>query len=188
MIIPLILLLVYLGTFAEKNAFPDIILMLFFGVLGWIMERLDWPRPPFILGLVLGNLAETRLFLAVQSYGLAWLLRPAVIVIMAITLFGALYPLFKRIRQKKEKGDDAAVAAMPSHQKGVGFSLNWASAFSFALVVAFAAALWQSRTFTFTAGFFPWVIGFPVFALAMTQLLLDLTGRSARKWSRRRDG
>ena len=110
-IIPLILLLVYLGTFAEKNAFPDIILMLFFGVLGWIMERLDWPRPPFILGLVLGNLAETRLFLAVQSYGASWLLRPAVIVIMAITVFGALYPVLRRKRSRKSK--DGAVSSSP---------------------------------------------------------------------------
>jgi TctA family transporter len=180
-IIPLILLLIYLGTFAEKNAFPDLILMLFFGVLGWIMQRLHWPRPPFILGLVLGNLAESRLFLSVNNYGLAWLLRPAVLVIMAITLAGAFYPLFKRIRQKREKGDDAAVADIPPHQKGVSFSLNWASAFSFAIVIIFAAALWQSRTFTFTAGFFPWVIGFPVFGLAMAQLGLDLTGRSARR-------
>ena len=82
-IIPIILLLVYLGTFAEKNAFGDLILMLIFGMLGWVMQRFDWPRPPFILGLVLGNLAESRLFLSVQNYGLQWLLRPSVLVIMA---------------------------------------------------------------------------------------------------------
>ena len=180
-IIPLILLLIYLGTFAEKNAFPDLILMLFFGVLGWAMQRLHWPRPPFILGLVLGNLAESRLFLSVNNYGLAWLLRPAVLVIMALTLAGAFYPLFRRIRQKKEKQGDVAVAAVPFPRKGVSFKFSWASAFSFALVVIFGAALWQSRTFTFTAGFFPWVIGFPVFALAATQLVLDLMGRSGRK-------
>ncbi len=68
-----------------------------------------------------------------------------------------------------------------SLERGQALSLNWASAFSFALVVIFGAALWQSRTFTFTAGFFPWVIGFPVFALATTQLVLDLMGRSGRK-------
>ena len=91
-IIPLIILLIYLGTFAEKNAFPDLLLMLFFGVLGWIMQELKWPRPPFILGLVLGNLAENRLFLAVNNYGASWLLRPAVLVIMALTLLGACIP------------------------------------------------------------------------------------------------
>ena len=179
-IIPLILLLVYLGTFAEKNAFPDLVLMLFFGVLGWVMQRLHWPRPPFILGLVLGNLAESRLFLSVNNYGLAWLLRPAVLVIMGLTLAGAFYPLFKRVREKRAKKGELSPAEVPGAQNGTGIHLNWASAFSVAVVVIFGAALWQSRTFTFTAGFFPWVIGIPVFVLGIVQLVFDLTGRTRK--------
>jgi putative tricarboxylic transport membrane protein len=180
-IIPLILLLIYLGTFAEKNAFPDLLLMLFFGVLGWVMQRLDWPRPPFILGLVLGNLAESRLFLSVNNYGLAWLLRPAVLVIMVITLAGASYPFLREKWRKRKEGEKASLDrdAKSSHQSA-GLSFNWAAAFSLALVVIFAAALWQSRKFSFTAGFFPWVLGFPVFALAIVQFILDLMGRGGR--------
>ena len=60
-IIPIILVLIYLGAFAEKNAFEDMVIVLFFGALGWIMEKLEWPRPPVLLGLVLGPLAENRL-------------------------------------------------------------------------------------------------------------------------------
>lgn len=180
-IIPLILLLIYLGTFAEKNAFQDMLLMLFFGVLGWIMQRLDWPRPPFILGLVLGNLAETRLFLSMASYGFAWLLRPAVLVIMALTLAGAFYPFLRRKWQKKKKPEEASLASNAvSSRKAARLSLNWAAAFSLALVAIFACALWQSRRFSFTAGLFPWVIGFPVFALAIVQFSLDLMGRGGK--------
>ena len=71
-IIPLILVLIYLGAFAEKNAFEDMIIVLFFGALGWVMEKMEWPRPPVLLGLVLGPLAENRLFLSTDNYGLAW--------------------------------------------------------------------------------------------------------------------
>ena len=71
-IIPIILVLIYLGAFAEKNAFEDMIIVLFFGALGWVMEKLDWPRPPVLLGLVLGPLAENRLFLSTDNYGWAW--------------------------------------------------------------------------------------------------------------------
>ena len=188
-IIPLIILLIYLGTFAEKNAFPDLILMLFFGVLGWIMQRLHWPRPPFILGLVLGNLAESRLFLAVNNYGLAWLLRPAVLVIMALTLAGVFYPFLKKRQQKKrEAGKSFSVLSEAAVTRPAGLRLNWTTAFSFALVVIFALALWQSRKFNFTAGFFPWVLGFPVFAFAILQFILDLTGRSGGKDEERGGG
>ena len=181
-IIPIILLLIYLGTFAEKNAFPDILLMLFFGILGWIMERLDWPRPPFILGLVLGNLAETRLFLSVNSYGLAWLLRPAVLVILALTLVGAFYPFLRKRRHEKRGGEEPPpTLSTASSAEKRELQFTWGAAFSLALVLIFVAALWQSRKFSFTAGLFPWVLGFPVLGFAAVQFVLDLTGRGGGK-------
>ncbi|MGH7782816.1 MAG: tripartite tricarboxylate transporter permease, partial [Candidatus Binatia bacterium] len=54
LVIPFILLLIYLGGFAENNAFQDLIVVLLFGALGWVMVQLDWARPPLLLGLVLG--------------------------------------------------------------------------------------------------------------------------------------
>ena len=101
LIIPLILLLIYLGAFAEKNAFEDMIIVLLFGGLGWVMEKLQWPRPPVLLGLVLGPLAENRLFLATDNYGLSWTWRPGVLIIFAVTLVGILYPLIKKKREEK---------------------------------------------------------------------------------------
>ena len=52
------------------------------------MEKLDWPRPPVLLGLVLGPLSENRLFLSTDNYGLAWTHRPGVIGIFIVTLIG----------------------------------------------------------------------------------------------------
>ena len=37
------------------------------------MVRFGWPRPPLVLGFVLGRLAETYLFISVARYGFAWL-------------------------------------------------------------------------------------------------------------------
>ena len=54
-LIPFLLLLVYLGGFAVKNSFGDMIVVLLFGALGWLMVRYDWQRPPLLLGLVLGG-------------------------------------------------------------------------------------------------------------------------------------
>ena len=96
LIIPLILLLIYLGAFAEKNAFEDMIIVLAFGGLGWVMEKLQWPRPPVLLGLVLGPLAENRLFLSSDNYGMAWTWRPGVLLIFAVTLIGIFYPIIKK--------------------------------------------------------------------------------------------
>jgi TctA family transporter len=161
LLIPPVLLLIYLGAFAEKHAFQDLYLVLGFGLLGWVMEKLRWPRPPLILGLVLGPLAENRLFLSVDNYGMAWLGRPGVLILLALTLAGALYPL--RRRREPLRG-----AGRPER------SLGRADTLFTALVVGVVAwALWESRSFGFRPGLFPRVVGFTVLALGIFLLGLD---------------
>jgi len=183
-IIPIILVLIYLGAFAEKNAFEDMVIVMFFGALGWVMEKLEWPRPPVLLGLVLGPLAENRLFLSTDNYGLAWMHRPGVMIIFALTLFGIFYPMIKERRQAKRKAgaqsEDKAIVEEPSdHAKRFG-PAAW---FTTATLVILAIALWQSRNFGFRAGLFPWVIGIPTLVLAVGQLGRDLYGKKKKKVS-----
>jgi hypothetical protein len=174
LIIPLILLLIYLGAFAEKNAFEDMIIVLLFGGLGWVMEKLEWPRPPVLLGLVLGPLAENRLFLATDNYGLAWTWRPGVLIIFAVTLVGILYPLIKKKREKKATQTPAApVEATPKAR----FRFDRRVLFTVCVIVLLALALWQSRNFGVRAGLFPWVIGTPTLLLALFQLARDFKRR-----------
>ena len=173
LIIPLILLLIYLGAFAEKNAFEDMIIVLAFGGLGWVMEKLQWPRPPVLLGLVLGPLAENRLFLSSDNYGVAWTWRPGVLIIFAVTLIGIFYPVIKK------KWGAKASQTTPATEEGTpraGIGLNRRVAFTACVIILLALALWQSRNFGFRAGLFPWVIGTPTLVLALFQLAKDLKG------------
>jgi hypothetical protein len=181
-IIPIILILIYLGAFAEKNAFEDMLVVLFFGALGWVMEKLEWPRPPVLLGLVLGPLAENRLFLSSDNYGWAWTTRPGVLLIFAVTLAGIFYPILKRRKEEKEKAssqmETAAKITDVTPQRGVQFSA--AALFALVIVILLALALWQSRNFGFRAGLFPWVIGTPTLILALVQLSKDLFGKKKK--------
>jgi putative tricarboxylic transport membrane protein len=173
LIIPLILLLIYLGAFAEKNAFQDMIVVLLFGGLGWIMEKLAWPRPPVLLGLVLGPLAENRLFLASDNYGMAWTWRPGVLIIFAVTLIGIFYPIIKKKWQDKAtQPTTATVEAAPK----AGLRFDKQVLFTVCVISLLALALWQSRNFGFRAGLFPWVIGTPTLLLALFQLAKELRG------------
>jgi putative tricarboxylic transport membrane protein len=180
-IIPIILVLVYLGAFAEKNAFEDMVVVLFFGGLGWIMEKLEWPRPPVLLGLVLGPLAENRLFLSTDNYGLGWLTRPGVLIIFTLTIFGVVYPFIKGRREAREKALDnqSQVAKEPTRAAGLRFGP--ATLFTAGIAILLALALWQSRDFGFRAGLFPWVIGIPTLVLALAQLGKDMIGREKPK-------
>ena len=100
-LIPFILMLVYLGGFTVKNSFGDILLVILFGGLGWLMVQLNVPRPPLLLGVVLGSIAETNLFIAVRIYGAAWMARPGVIVIFLFILGAIGYAIYDAIRRKR---------------------------------------------------------------------------------------
>jgi TctA family transporter len=177
LLIPFILLLIYIGAFAENNAFGDVVVMLVFGALGWVMVQTDWPRPPLILGLVLGKLAEQNLFLTIDNYGMEWLGFPSVVALFALMVLGTFYPLFQRWREKRNKPrykQLAEVAALQA-KEAVPVSI-WLSIFSLFVVALFAWALWQAWDWDFRPGLFPWVVGFLGLPLALLQLNLDIAG------------
>jgi putative tricarboxylic transport membrane protein len=55
LLIPFLLLLIYLGGFTVKNSFGDMIMVLIFGALGWLMVQFDWQRPPLLVGWFWGR-------------------------------------------------------------------------------------------------------------------------------------
>ncbi len=179
-LIPFLILLIYLGGFAEKNSLEDLFVVLFFGLLGWIFIRLDWPRPPLLLGLVLGPLMENRLFLSTDNYGASWLWRPGVLILAALALLGIFYPLLKRLLKKDTPNNDIVAGHTPVLELERGAIRRWDIVFTTCLILSLVFALWQSRNFGFRAGLFPWVIGFPVMALLLAQLTLELVGKATR--------
>jgi putative tricarboxylic transport membrane protein len=180
-IIPLILVLIYLGAYAEKNAFPDMVVVLLFGGLGWVMEKMEWPRPPVLLGLVLGPLAENRLFLSTDNYGLSWTSRPGVMIIFAITLLGIFYPVFKA-RRERLASNAAGSAPLETPRRG-GIHFGPSALLTLIIVTIIALALFQSRNFGYRAGLFPWVIGIPTLLLALVQLAKDVMGHKKERAS-----
>jgi hypothetical protein len=178
LLMPFILLLVYLGAFAEKNTFQDVAMVLLAGALGWVMVKLDWQRPPLILGLVLGPLMENRLFLSTDNYGAAWLWRPWVLILGALTLFGIFYPVVKEKWTKKNASERESYKAQATSQVKTRKEIHWGVVvFCVGLTVCLVWALWESRGFGFRAGLFPWSIGYPLLALCVLQLVLALLGR-----------
>jgi TctA family transporter len=58
LLLPVILLFCIVGSFAITNSPYGIVLMLIFGVIGWLMEENGIPVAPLVLGLVLGEMLE----------------------------------------------------------------------------------------------------------------------------------
>ncbi len=59
-------------------------MLVLFSAIGYGFLRADWPRAPFVIGLVLGGKAEESLNQALQLWGYSFFLRPISLVLIAM--------------------------------------------------------------------------------------------------------
>jgi TctA family transporter len=97
-LLPIVLSLVFVAAYEGSHDWGDLYSLMTFGVLGWIMKRLAWPRPPLVVGLVIGAIFERYLYISTSLYGLAWLTRPVVMVILALVAWALYRPLSEIVR------------------------------------------------------------------------------------------
>src|SRR5512137_3222431 len=57
-IAPIIIVVCAIGAYTVHNAMLDVWLMIVFGIVGYVMKKLEYPLAPLVLSLVLGDRAE----------------------------------------------------------------------------------------------------------------------------------
>jgi putative tricarboxylic transport membrane protein len=57
-IAPIILVLCAIGAYSVNNSSFDVMLMMVFGVLGYVLKKCNYPLAPLVLAIVLGDKAE----------------------------------------------------------------------------------------------------------------------------------
>jgi putative tricarboxylic transport membrane protein len=60
-LMPIILVLCAVGSFAINGRVFDILIMLLFGVIGYPLRKMKYPDAPLILGLILGEMLDENL-------------------------------------------------------------------------------------------------------------------------------
>jgi putative tricarboxylic transport membrane protein len=105
-IVPMILLCCFVGSYAVNNTLFDVWTMLVAGVIGYVMERNGFPIAPVILGLVLGPVLERNFIMSMQiSRGnlLGFFERPVACglgVLVCAILSLAIYRTWSRRRKR----------------------------------------------------------------------------------------
>ncbi|SHH23741.1 tripartite tricarboxylate transporter permease [Thermosipho atlanticus] len=83
-----------IGSYAIRNSYFDIYIMLIFGIIGYLFEKIDVPLAPMILGIILGPMIEDNLRVGLTKTGGNWMpffTRPisiAFIVLIFFVFFG----------------------------------------------------------------------------------------------------
>ena len=103
LLIPFVLTLTYLGSYLSHRAWENLVLLTALGLLGYFMKKYEWPRPPFVIGLILGPIVEDSFHKSMALWGPRFLLRPGALAMLALIIVSfAIYVW--RTRKNNNKG------------------------------------------------------------------------------------
>ena len=151
LILPCVLCFVYIGAFEGKREWGDLYSLLFFGLLGWGLKHFKWPRPPLVLGFILGSVLERYLFISIQRYGAQWITRPVVILMFALAAASLFRPFLQDVRIH------GGVKGMLSDFGRPRFA--WRNLFPVFLLGLFAVMMTEATTWNPLARIVPLIVG-----------------------------
>jgi len=171
LILPAVLSIIYIGAYGGSAHWGDLFALLAFGVLGWVMKQNRWPRPPLILGVVLGASIERYVFISIQLSGAAWLLHPVVLGFFAMALWGIVGPW---VRGRRTRQPGAPRRALRLH-------FHASDAFPAVLLLGIGVLLVMTLGWSTSSALVPRIIGGIAFVAVLASLIQSALGRTPKE-------
>lgn len=113
-LMPIVAMISFVGIYGISGSSFDLMVMVGFGLLGWVLRKLDVPLVPIILGTLLGNAMESNLRRALTIDNGNWLSlidSPLSITLWIVALVGFVLPIFfaARISRRANRDKEAAL-------------------------------------------------------------------------------
>ncbi|HPG22813.1 MAG TPA: tripartite tricarboxylate transporter permease, partial [Amaricoccus sp.] len=110
-LMPIVAMISFVGIYGISGSTFDLLVMVIFGVLGWVLRKLDVPLVPVILGILLGNLMEANLRRAMTISDGDWTVlftSPLAIILWTIAVVGFVLPILvgKRIKRRMHMAEE----------------------------------------------------------------------------------
>lgn len=148
-LVPAVFAVCFVGAY--QGSFGDLVVLVAFGLVGWLMKQHGFARAPLILGFILGKLIEKYLFISVGRYQFDWLTRPGVVVIFTVTGLVLLRPLVAQVVRMRRAAPEAGPApAAVSEPAPGGMEITrligrgiWLAAFAALVAAVLSAQGWR---------------------------------------------
>jgi putative tricarboxylic transport membrane protein len=104
LLVPIILVICFVGAYAINSSLFDVGLSLVFGVVGYFLTKFGFPLAPIIMGLILGPIAEEGLRQSLMVSGGSWLIfvaKPFSAVFLGVTALIILHKVYVLIRPSR---------------------------------------------------------------------------------------
>jgi putative tricarboxylic transport membrane protein len=101
---PLILLFCIIGVYSLNSNVVEVLIMIVFGVIGYVLKKFNYEAAPLVLALILGPIMETSLRRSLMlSYGnpMIFLTRPISAVLLVISILLLILSILPWVRKKK---------------------------------------------------------------------------------------
>jgi TctA family transporter len=189
----IIIPIAFLTGFINMTSWLALPIMFVFAGMGIMMKHYQWPRPPLLLGIILGPIIEENMLSAISVHGaIGVATRPLTLVLVAISI-GTAFAFSRSARSKEltELGTEVASVAVPSTSDGaqdaesddyihLTFRQAVFEARNVPALIALGGAMaFMASTFGFRsqAQWLPLAMSSGVILLSLTQLTMNLRQR-----------
>jgi len=84
MLAPFMIVIIYFAAYQASRSWYDLVALFVLGLLGMYMKRFGWSRPALLIGYVLSMRLDAAVYQSVQVYGVRFLERTGVLVMLAL--------------------------------------------------------------------------------------------------------
>jgi putative tricarboxylic transport membrane protein len=176
MLVPGVILFVFMGAWLGGASLGDWVTVFTMGVVGFIMKRGGWPRPPLILALILGSIMENAFQISVRAYdGTGWLGRPIVLIILALIVVTIVLAA-RGITKNKKSAKELVTGEVLITSEGSEWSPMISLPFSIILFGIFVWAMFESQQWPISVRQFPITAAIPGAILTFAALAFDARG------------
>ena len=103
-LVPVVLMLAAVGSYALNNNIFDIWTLFIFGILGYLFVKAKVPLAPLILGVVLGAQLETNILRAIdlEPSIIPFFTRPVSLILIIFTVLSVLFSIWQNYKATKK--------------------------------------------------------------------------------------
>lgn len=119
-LMPIVVLLCVLGTYALNNSFFDVLVMTVFGIIGFVITKVGLPVTPMLIGVVLGDMIESefrRSLIMSDGSFMIFLTRPIAAALLAVLVAFIAWKVFAGVRKARRAKLSANLGKLESEDQ-----------------------------------------------------------------------
>lgn len=170
LVLPVVITFVFMGAWMSSSDMGDWWALILFGLMGTLMKRSGWPRPPVVLAIVLGPIMEQAYQVSIQAFGTDFIIKRPVSIGIGVLILTTLFFSYRRLKRDKTAGAGDEKPAGDAEEQNplmsTAFSTLWLCLFPLAV---FAAFNWPRSVKQF-----PLIVAVPATAIMAYNVIRDI--------------